>query len=253
MASVHKITELGLEIAEKYKVDLNKVVGSGENGLVTYNDLMTYLKPKRFKYYNDLKKSRHRVKLEKIEELKSETKNKEIEPQKFAEKSEIKLENEKEEKLKDVEIKNDKAKMPHFWQKMNFDLTKVEDLITKFPEEKKIDLEKVIIKLVHDSILENPDFLNFRINGKFLKANNYCISYENLADKSLNKIYSLNKISKLGEKNALENNLNNFMIRIIDGSQSDLTYFMPVLSEKVVLLKECYFDFGEKTKNAGNY
>ena len=253
MASVHKITEIGLQIAEKYKVDLNKVVGSGEKGLVTYNDLMSYLKPKKFKYYNDLKNSKPRVKLEKINDSKSETNNKEIELQKFAKKSEIKLENEKEEKLKDVEIKNYKAKRPHFWQKMNFDLTKVEDLISKFPEDKKIELEDVIVKLVHDSILENQDLLNFRISGKFIKANNYCISYENLADKSLNKIYTYNKISKLGEKNALENNVNNFMIRIIDGSQSDLTYFMPVLSEKVVLLKECYFDFREKTKTAGNY
>lgn len=226
------IAPSALELAQSNNVDLAKVIPSGENKRITYADVQSVIGTRTFKFYKEIKGSTKKVKLDM---------NRHRNPEVAAQQQSVAEEEPPrpaqplpKEGTTVPAFTNPKSEIPHFWLKVRLAIDSIDNFVSELPEDKKVSMDSVLMKIAKDAILETPEFFNFRIRGRFLRAHNVWIHYKNLADPKLNRTVRMDLLNKMSYKGTEDFDTNKPTFKIIDASGTDISAIMPVLRENQV-------------------
>lgn len=221
---------MALELAQTNKIDLGKIIPTGEGRRITYSDIKAIVEPRTFRYYNEIKTGTKRVKLDLKRhanpELVAEAEQKDEPP---APSQPLPLAG----STVPAHI-NPKSEIPHFWLKKRLEVDTLDRFLKELPQDRRVGVDGALIKFVKDSIALNPDFYNFRVRGKFFRAKQLWINYKNLADPKLNRTVRLDEFSKMSFEGSEAFDPDRPTFKIIDASGTDIVAIMPVLRENQV-------------------
>lgn len=259
------MSPLALEFAQKHNIDLAKVTPTGEGRRITYFDIKSFMEPKTFSYYNDIKSNTKRVRLDLKKHLNPDASvaqggagqtqapaETHVETAQAQAQTQAHHDPEPEPMIAPGEpevssqplpavgstipahIRNPKSEIPHFWLKKRLDIDPLDTFLQDLPTEKKVTLDSALIKIAKDAILANPEFFNFRVKGRFLRANHLWIYYKNLADPTLNRTVRLDDFNRLSYDGSEDFDPDKPKFKIIDATGTDISALMPVLRENQV-------------------
>ena len=209
------------------QLDLDKIVQAMKKNRIDLNDVDKFINPKHFKYYNEIKKSRHLVKLD-------------LPKQQILDVNLTRNESKKNSSIfETIPLKTEqgssyKSDTPHFWLEINVSFEKINKFAKENFSENEIGVSSLLLKAAANCLLRHPSFYQFRANEKFYKSDELWIEYIDLSDQKLNRIVKIQKGMILSKTESPKNidGLPNF--KIIDARNTDVGFLLPVLEKNTV-------------------